>query len=106
MNERSTPGNPEVITRTKTDKKVKQPPLYRVLLHNDDYTTMEFVVHVLQSIFNHEEAEAQQIMLHVHRKGVGVAGVYMKEVAETKVEQVHALARSHEYPLRCSLEEA
>src|SRR5262252_9227230 len=90
---------------TESEKKVKQPPLYRVLLHNDDYTTMEFVVHVLQSIFNHEEAEATQIMLHVHRKGIGVAGVYTKEVAETKVEQTHALAREHEYPLRCSIEE-
>ena len=109
MNERS-PGNPagtpEVVTRTRTQKKVKQPSLYRVLLHNDDYTTMEFVVHVLQSVFNHEEAEATQIMLHVHRKGIGVAGVFTKEVAETKVEQVHELARSHEFPLRCSLEEA
>ena len=105
MNERGTPGSPEVITRTKTEKKVKQPPLYRVLLHNDDYTTMEFVVHVLQSIFNHEETEATQIMLHVHRKGIGVAGVFTKEVAETKVEQTHALAREHEYPLRCSIEE-
>ena len=107
MNERTpgNPGAPEVVTRTRTQKKVKQPPLYRVLLHNDDYTTMEFVVHVLQSIFNHEEAQATQIMLHVHRKGIGVAGVYTKEVAETKVEQVHALARSHEFPLRCSLEE-
>jgi ATP-dependent Clp protease adaptor protein ClpS len=107
MNERTpgSPGAPEVVTRTRTQKKVKQPPLYRVLLHNDDYTTMEFVVHVLQSIFHHDEAEATQIMLHVHRKGIGVAGVYTKEVAETKVEQVHDLARSHEYPLRCSLEE-
>jgi ATP-dependent Clp protease adaptor protein ClpS len=98
-------GTPEVITRTRTQKKVKQPSQYRVLLHNDDYTTMEFVVHVLQSIFNHDEAEATQIMLHVHRKGIGVAGVYTKEVAETKVEQTHALAREHEYPLRCSMEE-
>jgi ATP-dependent Clp protease adaptor protein ClpS len=106
MSERGTVGTPEVVTRTRTEKKVKQPPLYRVLLHNDDYTTMEFVVHVLQSVFNHEETEATQIMLHVHRKGIGVAGVYTHEVAETKVEQVHALARSHEFPLRCSVEEA
>lgn len=106
MSERGTVGTPEVITRTHTEKKVKRPPLYKVLLHNDDYTTMEFVVHVLQSVFNHSEAEATQIMLHVHRKGIGVAGVYPHEIAETKVEQVHGLAKAHEYPLRCSLEEA
>jgi len=106
MSERDTVGSPEVVTRTRTEKKLKQPPLFKVLLHNDDYTTMEFVVHVLQSVFNHEEAMAMQIMLHVHRKGIGVAGVYPHEVAETKIEQVHDLAREYEYPLRCSMEEA
>jgi ATP-dependent Clp protease adaptor protein ClpS len=106
MSERGTVGSPEVITRTRTEKKLKQPPLFKVLLHNDDYTTMEFVVHVLQSVFNLEEALATQIMLHVHRKGIGVAGVYPHEVAETKIEQVHALAREYEFPLRCSMEEA
>jgi len=108
MSERGPLDTPDaaVGTRTRTEKKLKQPPLYRVLLHNDDYATMEFVVHVLQSIFNHSEAEATQIMLHVHRKGIGVAGVYAREVAETKIEQVHALARSHEFPLRCSMDDA
>ncbi len=106
MSERDTVGTPEIITRTRPQRKVKQPPLYRVLLHNDDYTTMEFVVQVLQDVFNHSEAEATQIMLHVHRKGTGVAGVYPREVAETKIEQVHDLARAHECPLRCSMEEA
>ncbi len=105
MSERGTADTPDVITRTRTEKKLKRPPLYKVLLHNDDYTTMEFVVHVLQSVFNHPEAEATAIMLHVHRKGVGVAGVYPYEVAETKVEKVHSLARAHEFPLRCSMEE-
>ena len=76
MSERSRADTPDVITRTRTEKKLKRPPLYKVLLHNDDYTTMEFVVHVLQSVFNHAEAEATAIMLHVHRKGIGVAGVY------------------------------
>jgi ATP-dependent Clp protease adaptor protein ClpS len=94
MSERGTADTPDVITRTKTEKKLKRPPLYKVLLHNDDYTTMEFVVHVLQSVFNHPEAEATAIMLHVHR-----------EVAETKVEKVHSLAHAHEFPLRCSMEE-
>ena len=106
MSERGTVGAPDVVTRTRTEKKLKQPPLYRVLLHNDDYTTMEFVIHVLQSVFNHAEAEATQIMLHVHRKGIGVAGVYPHEIAETKIEEVHTLAKSHEFPLRCSMEEA
>ena len=80
--------------------------MYKVLLHNDDYTTMEFVVFVLQGIFHHSEAEAMQIMLHVHKQGIGVAGVYTHEVAESRVAQVEALAREHEFPLRCSLEEA
>ncbi len=105
MSERGTADTPDVITRTRTEKKLKRPPLYKVLLHNDDYTTMEFVVHVLQSVFNHPEAEATAIMLHVHRKGIGVAGVYPYEVAETKVEKVHSLARAHDFPLRCSMEE-
>jgi ATP-dependent Clp protease adaptor protein ClpS len=106
MDERDMIGSPGVVTRKRTQKKVKQPPLYKVLLHNDDYTTMEFVVHVLQSVFDHPEAQATQIMLHVHRKGIGVAGVYSHEIAETKIEQVHALAKEYEYPLRCSMEEA
>src|SRR4029077_78550 len=81
------------------------PRRYKVLLHNDDYTTMEFVVWVLQSVFNHDETMATQIMLHVHRTGMGVAGVYSRCVAETRVAQVDALARDHEFPLRCSMEE-
>jgi ATP-dependent Clp protease adaptor protein ClpS len=91
---------------TETEKRVKMPPLYKVLLHNDDYTTMEFVVQVLESVFHKSHAEATQITLHVHRTGIGVAGVYSHEVAETKVTQVEALARKHEFPLLCSMEEA
>jgi ATP-dependent Clp protease adaptor protein ClpS len=91
---------------TETEKKLKKPPLYKVLLHNDDYTTMEFVVYILQSVFHHEPTKATQIMLHVHRKGVGVAGVYTHEVAETKVNRVHELAKEYEFPLKCSMEEA
>lgn len=93
-------------TITETEKKLKKPPLYKVLLHNDDYTTMEFVVSVLQSVFHHSSAQATQIMLHVHQKGVGVAGVYTYEVAETKVTQVHDMAKQYEFPLKCSMEEA
>jgi len=93
-----------VETRPKTQ--LKKPRMYKVLLHNDDYTTMEFVVFVLQGIFHHSESEAMQIMLHVHKHGVGVAGVFTREIAETRIAQVEALARKHEYPLRCSMDEA
>jgi ATP-dependent Clp protease adaptor protein ClpS len=91
---------------TRTKPRLKRPRMYKVLLHNDDYTTMEFVVFVLQGIFHHSEAEAMQIMLHVHKHGLGVAGVYTREIAETRIAQVEALARTHEYPLRCSMDEA
>jgi ATP-dependent Clp protease adaptor protein ClpS len=90
---------------TETEKKVKLPPMYRVLLHNDDYTTMEFVVQVLQTVFHKSPADATQIMLHIHRTGIGVAGVYSCEVAETKVAVVEAMARQHEFPLKCTMEE-
>jgi ATP-dependent Clp protease adaptor protein ClpS len=91
---------------TRTERKLKKPKLFKVLLHNDDYTTMEFVVYVLQGVFHHSETEATQIMLHVHKHGVGVAGVYTREVAESRIAQVESLARHHEFPLRCSMEEA
>ena len=94
----------EVVTKTK--KKLKKPPLYKVLLHNDDYTTMEFVVYVLQSVFHRQHTEATQIMLHIHRNGIGVAGVYTYEIAETKVTKVEFLARQHDFPLKCTMEEA
>jgi len=91
---------------TQTEKQVKRPPLYKVILHNDDYTTQEFVVHVLQSIFKHTQARAYQLMMQVHQQGYGIAGVYPHEIAETKVMQTTELARQHEFPLKCSLEEA
>jgi len=89
-----------VKERTRT----KKPPMYKVLLHNDDYTTKEFVVMILQSIFNLDEGGASRVMLHVHNNGVGVAGVYTYEVAETKIAKVARLAQSYEYPLQCSME--
>ena len=95
-----------VATERRTERKLKKPRMYKVLLHNDDYTTMEFVVYILQTIFHRPEAEAIQIMLHVHKNGIGVAGVYTYEVAETRAARVEALARQHEFPLRCSMEEA
>ena len=84
----------------------KKPPMYKVLLHNDDYTTMEFVVDVLRRVFRRNEAEATRIMLHVHKTGIGVAGVYTREIAETKVRKVLNLARAVESPLQCTTEEA
>lgn len=83
----------------------KKPPLYKVLLHNDDFTTMEFVVHILETVFGLSQGKAVQIMLHVHTRGVGVAGVYPYEVAEMKVHEATALARASEYPLLCTMEE-
>jgi ATP-dependent Clp protease adaptor protein ClpS len=104
MSRREREFDHEVITETK--KKLKRPPLYKVLLHNDDYTTKEFVVQILQYVFHKEHTEAVQIMLHVHTTGIGVAGVYPYEVAETRVALVENLARQYEYPLKCSMEEA
>ncbi len=90
----------------KSRTRAEQPPLFRVLMHNDDYTTMDFVVEVLQKVFHKSATEANRIMLHIHHKGVGVCGVFPYEVAETKIAQVHRLARQTGFPLRCSLEEA
>ena len=89
---------------TKTRPKTKKPSLYKVLILNDDYTPMEFVVHVLERFFSKPREEAVQIMLHVHRHGVGICGVYTFEVAETKVAQVIELARRHQHPLQCTME--
>lgn len=87
-------------------EKTKEPPLYKVLLHNDDYTTMDFVVEVLISVFHKTESEAEKIMLNVHKKGIGICGVYPYEVAETKVETVTTLAKSNGFPLKSSMEKA
>ena len=106
MAERREEGGARVVTRIRSAEQVKEPRRFKVLLHNDDYTTMEFVVWVLQTVFHHDETTATEIMLHVHRTGIGVAGVYSREIAETHVSQVHALARTQEHPLRASMEEA
>jgi len=94
----------EETTVSKTHQQVDEPPMYRVLLHNDDYTTMEFVVEVLMHIFNKPVAEATRIMLSVHESGIGLCGIYPYSVAETKVTTVHTAARENGFPLRCSLE--
>ena len=89
---------------TKTKPRTKRPNLYRVLLLNDDYTPMEFVVHVLERFFNKSREDATRIMLHVHHNGVGECGVFTYEVAETKVTQVMDFARKHQHPLQCVME--
>ena len=86
--------------------KVKQPPLYRVVLLNDDYTPMEFVVDILESIFGMVRTQATQVMLEVHTKGKGICGVYNFEIAETKVAQVMSTAKPHQHPLLCTMEES
>jgi ATP-dependent Clp protease adaptor protein ClpS len=91
--------SPETVTK----KKLERPPLYEVLLHNDDYTTQEFVVFILMKYFQHDGAMARKIMLHVHTKGIGVAGVFPFDIAETKAHQVVTFAREHEMPLQTSV---
>jgi len=100
------PDTPGVGIATRTRPKTKKPSQYKVLLLNDDYTPMEFVVHILQMFFKMSTEEAQQVMLHVHQKGVGICGIYSYEVAETKVTQVMDFARKHQHPLQCTLEKA
>ena len=102
MSEYSPELEDEVDSEIRDD--VREPPLYRVLLHNDDYTTMDFVVEILMLVFNKSPEEAVNIMLNIHRKGIGLCGVYTYEVSETKVETVHAIAREHGFPLKCSME--
>ena len=84
----------------------KKPKMYKVLIHNDNYSTMEFVVWILTGIFRRNEAEATRIMLHIHKNGMGVAGVYSKEIAESKCRKATELARMNEFPLQCTYEEA
>ena len=95
-------GNSGVIVETRP--RTKKPSMYKVLMLNDDYTPMEFVVHVLERFFAMNTEKATQVMLHVHRRGVGICGVFPYEVAETKVTQVMDFAREHQHPLQCTLE--
>jgi ATP-dependent Clp protease adaptor protein ClpS len=94
----------DVATETKQKQKLQRPKLYKVLLHNDNYTTRDFVVAVLREVFHKSETDAVQIMLHVHYNGIGVAGIYTFEVAETKIRLVEKLARENDFPLRLSME--
>ena len=96
--------NPGTAVITKTKTQTKRPNLYRVLILNDDYTPMEFVVHILERFFNKDREAATRIMLHVHHHGIGECGVFTYEVAETKVTQVMDFARKHQHPLQCVME--
>jgi ATP-dependent Clp protease adaptor protein ClpS len=101
----SDPADTPQVT-VKSDHDLQKPDMYRVVLHNDDYTTMEFVVEVLVVVFQKSVAEAARIMLNVHRRGIGIAGIYTLDIANTKTKRVREMARAREYPLRCSVEPA
>ncbi|MDT5295689.1 MAG: ATP-dependent Clp protease adaptor protein ClpS [Acidobacteriota bacterium] len=103
MPEREYGFEEEVATESR--ERLKKPPLFRVLLHNDDFTTMEFVVEVLKKVFGKSDGDAFRIMWAVHTQGMGVAGVYTYEIAEMKVEKVSQMARTQEFPLLCTVEE-
>ncbi len=94
-----------VHAELENETEIRLPRLYKVVLLNDDFTSMEFVVRVLMELFHHTQEKAMEIMLHIHEKGRGVCGVYTREIAETKVAQVHRLAKSNAYPLRAVMEE-
>ena len=94
-----------LIAEAESEVKLRRPPLYKVLLHNDDFTSMEFVVFILQTIFGRSEADAVHIMLKVHNEGLGVAGIYTYEIAEMKVAKVTSTAQANEFPLLCTIEE-
>ena len=102
------PGSPKDkgSLALKERKLTKRPKKYKVILHNDNYTTMEFVVHILKGVFRHSDAQATRVMLHIHATGIGVAGIFTREVAETKCRKVLELARQADFPLQCTFEEA
>jgi ATP-dependent Clp protease adaptor protein ClpS len=99
-------GSSQEEAGVKQKTRLREPTLYRVILHNDNYTTTDFVVSVIVTVFHKPAAEATKIMLDVHKRGVGVVGVYTYDIASTKVSQVHEMARQSEFPLRASVEEA
>lgn len=104
MTDRKDGNDPDTSVITKTRAKTQRPPLYKVLLLNDDYTPMEFVVHILERFFGMTHTQAFEVMLTVHKKGLAVVGVFSFEVAETKVAQVMDFARRHQHPLQCTME--
>ena len=106
MSERERHNQGDGLAVQTAKPKLKRPPLYKVMLLNDDYTPMEFVIQVLETFFRMDHEKATQIMLHVHTRGVGVCGVYTKDIAETKVQQVNDYSRNNQHPLLCTMEEA
>ncbi len=96
--------NPDEKIGVREEQEVKSPPHYKVFLINDDYTTMDFVTHILENVFHKSPVEATQIMLHVHKNGRGLAGVYTREIAETKIAATHKLSRQNGFPLKCTME--
>jgi ATP-dependent Clp protease adaptor protein ClpS len=99
-------GSGQGLVVDEAKPKLKEPPLYRVVLLNDDYTPMEFVVRILEHFFGMDRSKATQVMLHVHTRGKGIAGVYTHEIAETKVALVNDFSRQHQHPLLCTMEES
>ena len=105
------PGNPdqkhdESVSLQEAASKLKRPPLFKVILLNDDFTPMDFVIHILKSFFNMDEARATRVMLQIHTQGTGVCGIFSRDVADTKVRQVNEFSREHQHPLLCAMEEA
>ncbi|MCU7907062.1 MAG: ATP-dependent Clp protease adapter ClpS [Candidatus Thiodiazotropha sp. (ex Epidulcina cf. delphinae)] len=105
MSNREHTSHEDSLALQEAAPKLKKPPLYKVIILNDDYTPMEFVVQVLETFFNMDQERATRVMLHVHTRGVGVCGVFTKDVAETKVSQVNDFSRSNQHPLLCTMEE-
>jgi ATP-dependent Clp protease adaptor protein ClpS len=103
--EREDASNVIEETDTQNEEDIVEPPMYKVIMLNDHYTTMEFVVYVLETVFHKNLMEAIVIMLNIHNEGLGICGIYTAEVAETKIQQVHQLAREKEFPLKCTMEE-
>jgi ATP-dependent Clp protease adaptor protein ClpS len=106
MSSREQPSHNDELAIEEAAPKLKKPPMYKVLILNDDYTPMEFVVQVLETFFNMDREKATRIMLHVHTRGMGVCGVFTKDVAETKVTLVNDFSRSNQHPLMCTMEES
>ncbi|MES9899939.1 MAG: ATP-dependent Clp protease adapter ClpS [Sedimenticola sp.] len=106
MSERIDSDHDDNVALEEAKPKLARPPMYKVILLNDDYTPMEFVIQVLESFFRMEREKATQVMLHVHTRGVGVCGTYTQEIAETKVAQVNDFSRSNQHPLLCAMEKA
>ena len=106
MAEKITPDHEDGLALQESKPRLKRPPLYKVILNNDDYTPMEFVVHILESFFSMDRENATRIMLEVHTRGRGICGIFTHEIAETKVSQVNSYSRENQHPLLCTMEKA